>query len=321
MGSSLFPDRSIVTLETLAAFGIMFFLFAIGIRTDTRMMVRPGKQVVVLGISAMFITLFVSILMSVFLIKNVTMDASLARGLPFIAASQCLTAFSNVSCLLIELKMASSDLGCIASSTAMLCDLMGIFMFITLIGIGQSGFDPLRSVLAISSSYAFMGIMAYVVGPIIRRVVRRIPSGKPLGDNHVMFFFAGVLMAGFVTEAIGQHFTLGPLLFGYMVPDGPPLGGPMISKLDLPIGKFLYPTFLTTSGIKTNIFKVNVRSFWIVTFLVGFSCMTKICAVVFASQFLNIVFYDSVVIGLILNARGVWELLLFNLWRDAGVCR
>ncbi|KAL8552269.1 hypothetical protein ACS0TY_001094 [Phlomoides rotata] len=319
LGEILFPPRSIVTLETIAVFGIMFFLFAIGIRTDTRMMVRPGKQAVVLGISAMLVTLLFSILMCVFLIKNVSMDNSLARGLPYIAAAQCLTSFSNVSCLLMELKMASSDLGRIACSTAMLCDLMGILLFVTLIGIGQSGFDPFKSALSLSSSYAFMGIMAYVVGPIMRRVVRRIPSGKPLGDDHVMLCFAGVLIAGFVTELIGQHFTLGPLLFGFVVPDGPPLGGPMISKLDLPIGKFLYPTFLTTSGIKTNIFKVNIRSFWIVAFLVWFSCATKICTVVLASRFLNIVLHDSIVIGLILNARGVWELLLFNLWRDAGV--
>lgn len=319
MGSTLFPSRSIITLETAAVFGIMFFLFAIGVRTDTRMMVRPGKQAMVLGISATLITLLFSVSLSLILKTYVRMDDSLANALPFLSAAQGLTAFSNVSCLLIELKMASSDLGCIASSAAMLCDLIGIIVYVTLLGLLQSGFDPLRSVLSLSSAFLFFVAMMYIVRPIVRKTVKRIPTGKPLGDHYVFFCFAGILMAGLITEVIGQHFMLGPLVFGFIVPDGPPLGAPMISKLDLPVGKFLYPTFLTTSGIKTNIFKIHLRSFWIVASVIIFSCLIKIGAVVFASRFLNIYFHDSVVIGLILNARGVCELLMYNLWRDGGV--
>ncbi|KAI3458480.1 hypothetical protein Pfo_015143 [Paulownia fortunei] len=319
MGTTLFPARSIMTLETFAVFGIMFFLFAIGVRTDTRTMVRPGRQALVLGVPAMFITLLFSVSLSLVLKTYVSMDDTLATALPFLAAAQCLTAFSNVSCLLIELKMASSDIGRIACSTAIFCDLIGMSILVILIGILQSDFDPLRSVLSVSSAFLFVIAMVYIVRPIVRTTVKRIPTGKPLGDQYVFYCFAGILMAGLITEVIGQHFMLGPMIFGFIVPDGPPLGAPMISKLDLPIGKFLYPTFLTTSGIKTNIFKIDLRSLCIVAFLILFSCLTKIGSVVFASRFLDIYFHDAVVIGLILNARGICELLVYNLWRDGGV--
>ncbi|KAL6509367.1 hypothetical protein OROGR_022677 [Orobanche gracilis] len=58
-----------------------------------------------------------------------------------------------------------------------------------------------------------------------------------------------------------QQFLLGLLVLGFVIPDGLPLCALMISTLDLPIGKFLYRTFFTTSGLKTNIFKIDVRSF------------------------------------------------------------
>ncbi|CAA0834444.1 Cation/H(+) antiporter 15 [Striga hermonthica] len=320
MGPILFPARSILSLETAAVFGLMFFLFAIGIRTDTRMMVRPARPAVILGFFAMFITALFTIPFSLLLKTYVRMDDSLAAALPAIAAGQSMTAFPNVSCLLIELRMASTDLGQIASSTAVLCDIIGIMMLVVNISILHSNYDPRRSVLSMSSAFLFILAMAYVVGPFIRRVMKRIPPGKPLGDTHVFFCFAGVLAAGFATELIGQHFILGPVMLGFVVPDGPPLGGPMISKLDLMIGKFLYPTFLTTSGLKTNMFTINERSFWIMLVLIVFACMAKIGSVMLASRFfLGMYSRDAFVVGLMLNARGVIELIMYNTLRDGGV--
>lgn len=297
----------------------MFFLFAIGVRTDTRMMVRPGRQALILGISVMSITLVFSVLLAILLRSYIKMDKTLYTALPFIAAAQCLTAFSNVSCLLVELRMASSDLGRIASSTAILGDSIGMVILSVMYAVLQSNFDPMRSILSVGSSLLFVMAMVYAVRPIVRRIVKRIPVGKPLGDQYVFFCFAGVLMAGFITEVIGQHFMFGPVILGFVVPDGPPLGAPMISKLDLPVGKFLYPTFLTTSGIKTNIFKIDPRSSWIVAFLIASTFLVKVGSAIAASRFVNINFHDALILGLILNARGVCELLMYNLWRDGGV--
>ncbi|KAL2227369.1 cation/H(+) antiporter 15 [Sesamum indicum] len=319
MGTALFPSRSVMTLETTASFGIVFFLFAIGIRMNTRTIFRPGRQALVLGISSMLITLLFSSSLATVLKSYVHMDDSLANALPLLGASQCITAFPNVSCLLIELKMASSDVGRIAASTAMLCDFISTVILIVVSGIQQSGFDPLKSACAISSAMLFVAVMVYIIRPIVKATVRRMPTLEPLQEQYVLFCFTGVLLSALVSEMIGQHFMLGPLIFGLVVPDGPPLGSPMISKLDLPIGKFLYPTYLTISGLKTNIYKIHLRSLWIVAFLILFTCLIKIGVVVLASRFLNIYFYDSVVIGLIINGKGICELIMFNMWRDSGV--
>ncbi|KAK4433384.1 Cation/H(+) antiporter 15 [Sesamum alatum] len=319
MGTTLFPARSIMTLETAATFGIVFFLFAIGVRTDTRMMVRPGRKALILGLSTMFFTFLFSISLATVLKSYVRMDDSLAFALPFLGASQSITAFSNVSCLLVELKMASSDVGRIAGSTAMLCEFISTALLIVVAGVLQSGFDPMKSACSISSAMLFVAVIIYIVGPVVNRIVRKIPTGKPLQEQFVFFCFSCTLLAAFVSEIVGQHFMLGPLAFGLVVPDGPPLGAPVISKLDWPIGKFLYPTFLTTSGLKTNIYKIHLRSLWIVSTLILLCCLIKIGVVVLASRFLNIYFQDSVVIGLIMNGKGICELIMFNMWRNGGV--
>ncbi|KAK4489314.1 hypothetical protein RD792_005118 [Penstemon davidsonii] len=319
MGDILFPPRSVLTLETSAAFGIMFFLFAVGVRTNPTSMVRPGKQAAILGMSTMVTTLLLSLSLSFILKFYVPMEDTLAVSLPYLAASQSLIAFPNISCLLAELKMSSTDIGRLAVSSAMFCDLIGISLVAILLGILQSNRHPTKSALSVTSAVLLVLIMVYIVKPLLLKVVKRIPPGKPVGDHYVFFCFTGNLVAGFISEVIGQHFVLGPLIFGLMVPDGPPLGAALISKLDYFVGKFLYPTFLTTSGLKTNFFAIEPRSLWIVMFLIVSSFLIKIAAVVLTSRFFDINFQDSIVIGLMLNARGVCELVVFNLWRDGGV--
>ncbi|KAL6526881.1 hypothetical protein OROGR_015971 [Orobanche gracilis] len=159
--------------------------------------------------------------------------------------------------------------------------------------------------------------MVYIIGPFVRRVSKKVHNTKSIAGIHVFFFFAGALVTTLITEVIGQHFVLGPLVLGLLVPDGKPLGAEIISKLEYPIGKFLYPTFLTTSGLKIDVFKIDLRSIWIVTMLVVFASLIKIVAVVCSCHFSNINFRDSVVIGLMLNARRVCELIVYNLLRES----
>ncbi|KAL0341225.1 UNVERIFIED_CONTAM: Cation/H(+) antiporter 15 [Sesamum radiatum] len=110
-----------------------------------------------------------------------------------------------------------------------------------------------------------------MVRPGRRAAVIGISAFLPRGADHIVcFFFDKVCPYGRVafiftaviaaTQVIGQHFILGPLVFGLLTPDGQPLGSPVVSKLDYPVGRFK----------------------------------------------------DSVVIGLMLNARGICELILYN---------
>ncbi|XP_051137865.1 cation/H(+) antiporter 15-like [Andrographis paniculata] len=316
MGSSLFPARSKMLLQTLGSLGIMFFLFAIGVRADTKLMLRPGRQAVVIGISSTFITAIFSLLVANAFVKYVSMDDSLAAALPFIAAPQCLSAFSNISCLLIELNIVSSNLGRIATSIALFNEILSISLLIIVYTVLQSAADPQKAGMAIVSVVVFVVGLVCVVRPFIRKSVTRLQTGKPLAEQYTFLCFASILTMGFITELLGQHFTLGPLLLGFLVPDGQPLGAPIISKLDIPIGKFLYPIYLTTSGLKTNILKIDFWSLFVVASLVFTSSLIRVVAVVLAGRFVNISFHDSLVIGLILNAKGVFELLIYNLCRD-----
>ncbi|CAK9160612.1 unnamed protein product [Ilex paraguariensis] len=278
-------------LETTASFGLMFFLFTVGVKMDPAMMVRPGRTAILLGVSAMFITMALTVPLS-FVFKNyVPMDASLVKSFPLIAASQCLTPFPDIAYLLTELKIVNTDLGRLALSSAMFCDMLGI-------------------------SLTAVGFAAL---PVILQILKRKLEGEPVGESLISTIFVIVLITGFLSETIGQHYVLGSLVLGLVVPEGSPLGAELVSKLDYPISKVLYPTFLTVSGLKTNIFKIDLQSLWIVAFFALFSSLVKIGAMILPARYNNIPVRDAVVLGLMMNARGIVELVLYNLWLDAQI--
>ncbi|CAI9091800.1 OLC1v1026915C1 [Oldenlandia corymbosa var. corymbosa] len=317
VGAALFPPRGRIIFETFATFGIMFFLFTIGVRMDIKMMIRPGWKPVTLGASCVLCTLGFALLISYLLSQVVTLDPDVASSLPIIAASQSVLSFQNVSSVLSELKLLQSDLGRLAISSAMFADLISMCVMASLCAIMQTDIkNPVISLAQLFVFVTFVLVALYVVRPIIARSVKRLPEGKPVPESHVMAVFIIVLLAGLVSESIGQHFVFGPLVMGLVMPEGPPLGSAMTAKLDIPIGKILYPSFLTASGLKLNVFSIHFNSLWVVGVIVFVSCSVKLLSVMLLAFYMEMSIRESFVLGLMMNCKGISELVLFNLLLD-----
>lgn len=287
---------------------------------DIGIMTRPGKKAIVIAFSAIFITLATTLPLSLALNKYVPMEANLAKSLPIFAACQCLTPFPNIACLLTELKIINTDLGRLAITSGLFSDIIGISLTAVGFGILQAlGGEPALALWAILSAIALVVVIMCILRPAMLHIVKRTPEGKPMRNKHIGPIILVVMVTGFVSEYIGQHFVFGPLVLGLMVPEGPPLGASLVSKLHYPITKLLYPTFLTTSGLETNVYQINLQILWVVGIIVVFSTLVKIGAVILAALCSNMHLRDALVLGLMMNARGINELALYNLWRDDQV--
>ncbi|WJX58942.1 hypothetical protein P8452_44342 [Trifolium repens] len=106
---------------------------------------------------------------------------------------------------------------------------------------------------------------------------------------------------------------------GLAIPEGPPIGTSLIAKMETFSFGFFYPTYLAITGLQTNLFKIDYKSMWIVSTIVIVSIVVKIGAVMLPGYYNNIPLKECFVIGLILNARGIAELVVYNLWRGTKI--
>lgn len=103
------------------------------------------------------------------------------------------------------------------------------------------------------SALAFVLGIAYVLRPIILWMLNRIEQGKSLMESYIVTIFLFVLLCGFISELVSQHYLLGPLLLGHAVPEGVPLRAALVTKVEKMATGIFYPTYLANSGLKTNI--------------------------------------------------------------------
>lgn len=149
----------------------------------------------------------------------------------------------------------------------------------------------------------------YVVRPIATMIRARMVRERTKDERYLLIIFT-LLLASFLSEVIGQHFVLGPLVFDMAVPDGPPLGTPITTKIDSFAERLLYPTYCAISGLAKNTYSISLKNFVIVCSLVAFSFMAKILAVMLLAALFKIQMKDSFVLALILNAKGIVELFI-----------
>ncbi|GAB2232645.1 hypothetical protein Droror1_Dr00011687 [Drosera rotundifolia] len=316
IASVLFPMKGILILETFATFGMVLFSFEMGLKMDMNMMIRPRHMAMTIGGTVFVISTLIPVAMCFLLRAKVNMDSSLANSLSLIAGIQSLTAFQVIACLLTELKILNTDIGRLALESSIFCDLIGILVIA--FGFSAERGSGATFVEAILSAFALLAVIIFVVRPGILKLLYRSSDPTAVSELHILIILLTVLMSAFASEFIGQHYALGPLVLGLVLPDGPPLGATLVKKLDTIVTGIMYPTFMTISGLKMNVYNMSFQAFWVVGVIVLSGCIVKQGAVMVPAMYGNIPLQEAFVLGLVMNAKGIAELIVFSLWRYDG---
>ncbi|KAJ7963905.1 Cation/H(+) antiporter like [Quillaja saponaria] len=252
-------------------------------------------------------------------LKNyIPLEANLLSALPYIVSSQSITAFPVIAVLLTELRILNTDIGRLSIAAAAFGDIIGVSL--TAIGFSvleNKNGSAQTSVLILLSIIALLIGIIYILRPIILWMRNSTLEGKPVKDLYIFSIFVFVLVTGFLSEVIGQHYVLGPLVLGLVVPDGPPIGAALVTKLDAFVMGFFYPTYLAVSGLQTNVFEINFQVLWVVCVIILLGFLLQLAAVMLPARYYKMPMKDSFVLALIMNAKGVAELVLYNLWKGS----
>ncbi|KAK7387486.1 hypothetical protein VNO78_28330 [Psophocarpus tetragonolobus] len=314
LGQTLFPVKGAVVLETISSFGLMFFYFVWCVKMDLATLMKTEKLAITLGVSVFSFTLIIPFGLSMALKKYVTMDKSLAQALPFLALSQTLTIFISIAVLLTDLKILNTDIGRLTMSAAMFADLAGFLLTVIIFVMLQNKTGSIVTLtFNILSIIALIIVIIFVMRPVILWMIKR-SSGSMINELCIVCIFLFVLSTGLAGELIGQHFMMGPMILGLAVPEGPPLGTALMSKLETICLGFLYPIYLAANGLQTDIFKIDFQSLWLVCLILIVAFFVKIGAVMLPGYYYNIPMKECCIIGILLNGRGIAEISIYNLW-------
>ncbi|XAR55106.1 hypothetical protein NMG60_11030501 [Bertholletia excelsa] len=317
---NVFPSKSLTVLDTLANLGLLFFLFLVGLELDPKSLLRTGKKTLSIALAGITLPFALGIGSSFALQATISKDVSKAPFLVFMGVALSITAFPVLARILAELKLLTTDIGRVALSAAAVNDVAAWILLALAVALSGSNHSPLISLWVFLCGCAFVICCVFIIPPIFKWMAQHCPEGEPVDEMYVCATLAAVLAAGFVTDSIGIHALFGAFVVGVLVPKDGPFAGALVEKVeDLVSGLFL-PLYFVSSGLKTNIATIRgLRSWGLFVLVTCTACFGKIVGTIAVSLICRVRFQEALTLGILMNTKGLVELIVLNIGKDRGV--
>jgi Kef-type K+ transport system membrane component KefB len=221
--------------------------------------------------------------------------------------------------ILTERNLHKTKVGAVTITCAAVDDVTAWCMLAFVVAIARAtGVRPAINTAFLSVAYVLL--MFFVVRPFLRRLQAFYERQSRLSQNVVAVIFLLVLISAYTTERIGIHALFGAFLMGAVMPKGTQFVRHLSEKLEDYTVVFLLPIFFAYTGLKTQINLLNHTELWLITLIViVVACLGKFGGSTLAARACGLDWRESTAIGILMNTRGLMELVILNIGRELGV--
>lgn len=311
----LFSTSALPTLQTLGDIGLVLYMFSLGSRLDTNLMLRQSKKALLTSLSGILLPLALGAALAFFLFPSFGgSKATLISFMLLVGTAMAITAFPVLARLLSEKNMLGTKIGTLALTCAAVDDVTAWCLLALVIAVIH-GQGILSVGLTVGLTLAFAAAMLMVVRPLLHFAARHIRSEQVM----LALNMALLLLAAYATNAIGIHPIFGAFLTGIILPRKP-LFVKFVRDLDYINALLFLPLFFVYSGLRTQIGLISSPLMWLICFLIlAIACIGKIFGGTFAVRIFGESWRDSLSLGVLMNTRGLVELIVLNIGLDLGV--
>jgi len=311
----IFPASVLPTLQTLGDIGLVLYMFSLGARLDTHLMLRQSRTAIITSISGILLPLLLGATLAFFLFPSLAgPKTDRISFMLLVGTAMAITAFPVLARLLTEKNMLGTKIGTLALTCAAVDDVIAWCLLALVVAVIHSKGLP-SIVLTVGLTLLFIVCMLTVVRPLLAYADRHIRSKQLL----VAFSIALLLLSAYCTNAIGIHPVFGAFLMGIILPRKP-LFVELVRNIDQVNSVLFLPLFFVYSGLRTQVGLISSPWMWLICLLVlVIACVGKIGGGTFAVRFMGESWRDSLSMGVLMNTRGLVELIVLNIGLDLGV--
>lgn len=318
--SFLFPPASLGNLQFLSQIGLILFMFVIGMELDLKVLKNQASEAVVISHASIIIPFALGTGLSYFIYD--TYAGQNVRFLPFalfVGIAMSVTAFPVLARIVQERGLSKTRLGTVVITCAAADDITAWCILAAVIAIVKAG-SITSSAYTILMAVGYVMVMLKLVQPFLKRLGDIHASKEGLSKPVVAIYFVLLLVSAYLTEVIGIHALFGAFMAGVIMPDNERFRNIFIEKVEDVAQVLLLPLFFVFTGLRTQIGLLNQVDLWQVCgWIILVAVMGKFMGSALAARFVGQNWRDSLIIGALMNTRGLMELVVLNIGYDLGV--
>ena len=316
----LFPAASLGALSLLSQIGVLLFMFVVGIEVDLQHLRKKAQAAVLVSHASIIVPFFLGVAVSLLIYQTLApATISFSAFALFMGIAMSITAFPVLARILEERRLTRTPLGVIAIACAAVDDITAWCMLAVVVAMVKAD-GLIGASLTIALALVFIFTMLFVVRPQAARLLR----AEDFDETHSKGLVAAVLIFVFVsallTEAIGIHALFGAFLAGVVMPSNSRLRGFLRERLETFSAVFLLPLFFAFTGLRTQIGLLDDWPSWLLCAgLIAVAIAGKLGGSMLAARWTGMGWKDSFSIGVLMNTRGLVELIVLNIGYDLGI--
>jgi Kef-type K+ transport system membrane component KefB len=306
-------------LAVISQVGVVLYMFLVGLELDTDLLRQRTQSSIAISHASIVAPFLLGATLALWLYpRYATPNASFTVFALFLGVAMSVTAFPVLARILTDRGMQKSPTGVLALTSSAVDDVTAWCLLAFVVGVAHAEAGNLLLTLAMTVGFILFVLLIARRGALW--LVRKQGEKGRITRDMFAIVCAALLLAALVTERIGIHGLFGAFLLGTLIPHDSALARDIRDKCEDLVVVLLLPVFFACTGMRTQIGLLSGTGYWLACGLIVIvASLGKFGGSFVAARLTGSDWREAAAVGVLLNTRGLMELIVLNVGLDLGV--
>lgn len=321
---TLFAPATMLPMSIISQLGLLLLMFQIGsdFRLDALSDERNRRAVLAIASVSIVVPLVAGGVIGWLSAAALAPGKNPAVYSLFVGTALAITAVPVLGRIMRDFNLARTEVGAVAMGAAATNDVAGWTLLAAISAFATARFSIGQTGLQLGGIALLLAVALYAGRPFVHALVKRLqgPADDTLSPAMMMTILALIFCVGLATASLGIFAAFGGFLVGMLFHREQHV----VAAWERQVGRFVdalfLPIFFTFTGLRTDIAGLTSGSDWAwLIALTACAIGAKIVPVYVAARRSGLGPETSRTLGVMMNTRGLMELVVLNVGRDLGV--
>lgn len=316
----LFPPESLGFLSSISMVGLVLFMFKVGLELDPGLLRKRGHAILVTSHTSIIIPFILGAFLAYGLYPYLSNAGVAFAGFAlFMGAAMSVTAFPVLARILTEKNLLNTPVGAASLACAAVDDVTAWSILVAIVLFVRAPSVNMPLWATIGGSAVFVCAMLFIIRPFLRWLLERFRPAQ-LSNDLLAAALVFAHLSALLTEFLGIHALFGAFLSGVVIPKDHALIRAFTEKLEDLTVVLLLPLFFAFTGLRARIGLLDTWQLWAICALVcAVAIIGKLGGSTAAARLTGMGWREAGALGVLMNTRGLMELVILNVGLDIGV--